>query len=208
MDFRIMRMPLGSYQTNCYIVFDNEKKAIIIDPGSQANEIIKAVKDHELEVIKILLTHAHPDHFGALKEVRDEFKVPAYIHEIDEEMLENRSVELGSMLGMKSESLKADIFVKDGDEIDFGNKKIKVIFTPGHTPGGVCYLLDNILFSGDTLFMGSIGRTDLPGGDYDTIVESLKKLTNLPEDTIVLPGHGPESNIAYEKVNNPFIRSI
>lgn len=208
MDFKILRMPLGSYQTNCYIIFNKENEAIIIDPGAQADDILKAVEERNLKVTKILLTHAHPDHFGALEEVRNALNVPAYIHHIDEEMLEKRSGELSSMLGIKSEPLTADKLLNDGDVIKFGDKDIKVIFTPGHTPGGVCYLIDNILFSGDTLFQGSIGRTDLPGGDYDVILNSLKNLIKLPDDTIVLPGHGPESQISFEKLNNPFIRTI
>ncbi len=208
MDFKIIRMPVGSYQANCYIVFNDENEAIIIDPGAQPFDILKAVEERNLKVSKILLTHAHPDHFGALKEVREKLNVPAYISTKDEVMLEDRSGNLGEMLGIKSETLKADVIFNENDYIDFGNKKIQVILTPGHTPGGACFLLDDILFTGDTLFSGSIGRTDLPGGDYDTIMESLRELMNLPADTIVLPGHGPETTIAQEKSNNPFIRSM
>lgn len=208
MDFKIIRMPVGSYQANCYIVFNDENEAIIIDPGAQPFDILKAVEERNLKVSKILLTHAHPDHFGALKEVREKLNVPAYISTKDEVMLEDRSGNLGEMLGIKSETLKADVIFNENDYIDFGNKKIQVILTPGHTPGGACFLLDDILFTGDTLFSGSIGRTDLPGGDYDTIMESLRELMNLPADTIVLPGHGPETTIAQEKINNPFIRSM
>ena len=208
MDFKIIRMPVGSYQANCYIVFNDENEAIIIDPGAQPFDILKAVEERNLKVSKILLTHAHPDHFGALKEVREKLNVPAYISTKDEVMLEDRSGNLGEMLGIKSETLKADVIFNENDYIDFGNKKIQVILTPGHTPGGACFLLDDILFTGDTLFSGSIGRTDLPGGDYDTIMESLRELMNLPADTVVLPGHGPETTIAQEKINNPFIRSM
>ena len=208
MDFKIMRIPVGSYQANCYIVFNKDKEAVVIDPGAHANLIIENINKNNLKVSKILLTHAHPDHFGALKEVRDYYKVPCYISENDEKMLEDRSGNLGSMLGLKSEPLRADILFKDGDLIEFGNKKIKVIMTPGHTPGGACFLLDNVLFTGDTLFYSSIGRTDLPGGDYDTIISSLMKLMKLPGDIIVLPGHGPETKIDFERENNPFINRL
>lgn len=206
MDFKILRLILGDYQVNCYIVFDEENNAVIIDPGAEASKIISAVKEHNLNVKYIILTHAHPDHFGALDEIRREFKVKAYLSEDDSEMLANRSSQINGMLGLKVSPLKADILVKDGDLIEFGDKNFKVIATPGHTPGGICLLLDNVLFSGDTLFYGSIGRTDLPGGDYDTIIKSLHKLMELDKDTIVLPGHGSETNIEFERANNPFLK--
>ncbi|SHH66732.1 Glyoxylase, beta-lactamase superfamily II [Anaerosphaera aminiphila DSM 21120] len=206
MDFKILRLILGDYQVNCYIVFDEENNAVIIDPGAEANKIIKAVKEHNLNVKYIILTHAHPDHFGALDEVRREFKVKAYLSEDDSEMLANRSSQINGMLGLDTPPLKADILVNDGDLIEFRDKNFKVIATPGHTPGGICLLLDNVLFSGDTLFYGSIGRTDLPGGDYDTIIKSLHKLMELDKDTIVLPGHGSETNIEFERANNPFLK--
>ncbi|RVU55263.1 MBL fold metallo-hydrolase [Anaerosphaera multitolerans] len=206
MDFKIIRLVLGDYQTNCYILFNENKEAIIIDPGAEAHKVINAVKENDLKVLSIIITHAHPDHFGALEKVRDEFKVKAYLSEDDSEMLAKRSGELNGMLGVKDEPLKADILVKDGDTIPFGNKELKVISTPGHTPGGICLLIDKVLFSGDTLFYGSIGRTDFPGGDYDTIIASLHKLMKLDKDIVVLPGHGPETSIEFERANNPFIR--
>ncbi|MGO3751300.1 MAG: MBL fold metallo-hydrolase [Peptoniphilaceae bacterium] len=208
MDLKIFRLALGSYQTNCYIIFNKNNKAVIIDPGAQAEDIIKAVENNKLIVDKIILTHAHPDHFGALEEVRDKFNVKAYLSAKDIDMLSKRSLELKSILGMDSKPIIADYILEDGDKIPFDDKEFKVIATPGHTPGGICLYIDNFLFSGDTLFNGSIGRTDLPGGDYDSIMLSLKNLMKLPDDTIVLPGHGPETSIGYEKLNNPFIRNI
>lgn len=208
MDLKIFRLALGSYQTNCYIIFNKNNKAVIIDPGAQAEDIIKAVENNKLIVDKIILTHAHPDHFGALEEVRHRFNVKAYLSAKDIDMLSKRSLELKSILGMDSKPIIADYIVEDGDRIPFDDKEFKVIATPGHTPGGICLYIDNFLFSGDTLFNGSIGRTDLPGGDYDSIMSSLKDLMKLPDDTIVLPGHGPETSIEYEKINNPFIRNI
>ena len=204
--FKILRLTLGSYATNCYILFSNEE-AIIIDPAAEAEKIIKAIEDNNLKPTKILLTHAHPDHFGALDEVRNHFGIEAYISKNDEEMLERRSKELNRMLGINS-YLKAEHYYSEGDIINFSGGDIRVLETPGHTPGGVCLLIDDILISGDTLFYGSIGRTDLPGGDYDTLMSSLKKLTNLNDNILVLPGHGQETQIGFEKIYNPFLQRL
>ena len=211
MDFKIICTPVGSYQANCYFLYNKNNEAIIIDPGAQAKNIIDFVKERNFKVSKILLTHAHPDHFGAMREVRKALDVPAYISEDDEKLMEERCqtvMESLLDLGIGMDDVKADILFKDGDEIEFGDKKIKVILTPGHTPGGACFLLDNVIFTGDTLFRGSIGRTDLPGGDTDKIMESLKILMDLPDDTVVLPGHGSETTIGFEKQINPFVQQI
>lgn len=211
MDFKIICTPVGSYQANCYFLYNKNNEAIIIDPGAQAKNIIDFVKERNFKVSKILLTHAHPDHFGAMREVRKALDVPAYISEDDEKLMEERCqtvMESLLDLGIGMDDVKADILFKDGDEIEFGDKKIKVILTPGHTPGGACFLLDNVIFTGDTLFRGSIGRTDLPGGDTDKIMESLKILMDLPYDTVVLPGHGSETTIGFEKQINPFVQQI
>lgn len=207
MKFKIMRLAVGSYQTNCYIIFDEDKKAIIVDPGAQAKDILNAVESEGLEVEKILLTHAHEDHIGALVEIKNALNVPVYMGEHEVSLLEEGLKNLNMLMNEKNEKFKVDHLVKDAEIIKFNDLEIKVIFTPGHTRGGVCYLIDNILFSGDTLFMGSIGRTDFPGGDYETIMDSLMNLMKLPNETIVLPGHGPETKVAFEKVNNPFIQT-
>ncbi|MBP2025195.1 MBL fold metallo-hydrolase [Peptoniphilus stercorisuis] len=207
MKFKIMRLAVGSYQTNCYIIFDEDKKAIIVDPGAQAKDILNAVESEGLKVEKILLTHAHEDHIGALVEIKNALNVPVYMGEHEVSLLEEGLKNLNMLMNEKNEKFKVDHLVKDAEIIKFNDLEIKVIFTPGHTRGGVCYLIDNILFSGDTLFMGSIGRTDFPGGDYETIMDSLMNLMKLPNETIVLPGHGPETKVAFEKVNNPFIQT-
>ena len=211
MDFKIICTPVGSYQANCYFLYNDKNEAIIIDPGAEAKNIVDFVKERGFRVSKILLTHAHPDHFGAMREVRKALNVPAYISEKDEVLMEDRcQTVMNSLLdlGVTMNDVKADVLFKDGDEIPFGDKKIKVILTPGHTPGGACFMIDNVLFTGDTLFRGSIGRTDLPGGDYSKIMDSLKKLMTLPDSTIVLPGHGGETTIGLEKQINPFVQQI
>lgn len=208
MDFKIIRLVLGAYQTNCYIIYNNDLNAVIIDPGAEADKIFKVVDEYNLKVDKIILTHAHPDHFGAIEEVRNKYNIKVYMCDKDRDMLENRSKELSSMLGIDSSGIKADIFLKEDDEIEFFDKKFKVIETPGHTPGGMCLLIDKVLIAGDTLFKGSIGRTDLPGGDFDVIMKSLEKLMKLDDDILVLPGHGPETTIEYERNFNPFINRL
>ena len=208
MDFKIIRLVLGAYQTNCYIIYNNDLNAVIIDPGAEADKIFKVIDEYNLKVDKIILTHAHPDHFGAIEEVRNKYNIKVYMCDKDRDMLENRSKELSSMLGIDSSGIKADIFLKEDDEIEFFDKKFKVIETPGHTPGGMCLLIDKVLIAGDTLFKGSIGRTDLPGGDFDVIMKSLEKLMKLDDDILVLPGHGPETTIEYERNFNPFINRL
>ena len=208
MDFKIIRLVLGAYQTNCYIIYNNDLNAVIIDPGAEADKIFKVIDEYNLKIDKIILTHAHPDHFGAIEEVRNKYNIKVYMCDKDRDMLENRSKELSSMLGIDSSGIKADIFLKEDDEIEFFDKKFKVIETPGHTPGGMCLLIDKVLIAGDTLFKGSIGRTDLPGGDFDVIMKSLEKLMKLDDDILVLPGHGPETTIEYERNFNPFINRL
>lgn len=205
-NFKILRMVLGSYATNCYVIF-SENDAVIIDPAANAQAIIDALNENNITPTKIFLTHAHPDHFGALDNIREQYGIEAYICEKDEKMLEERSKELKNMLG-KYESIKADKYYKSGDKILFENTFFEVIETPGHTPGGVCLKIDDILFSGDTLFLGSIGRTDLPGGNFDVILQSLDNLMKLDSNVIVLPGHGDSTAIGYEKIHNPFIRKL
>ncbi|WP_138159074.1 MBL fold metallo-hydrolase [Peptoniphilus catoniae] len=201
MNFKIIRLIVGSYQANCYVVFDEENRAIIIDPGAQSDYIRETIEHRDLKVDKIIVTHAHPDHFGAMEELSKYFKVKTYIGKHENEILKKRSSEIGK-------EVSADVLVRNGEEISFGENYFKVIKTPGHTPDGMCLLIDNILFSGDTLFRGSIGRTDFEGGDYKTMLNTLKNLMELPEDTLVLPGHGPETTIGDEKATNPFIKGI
>lgn len=202
----LMRMPLGALGTNCYVVGDKELgKAYIIDPATA--DVLESLEKHNLEPAAILLTHGHADHIGGVQEIINQYPVPVYIHDGDREYLTNADLNLSSNYGQNL-TVTGDIrSVKEGDTFDLGNIHLSVYETPGHTPGGVCYYMDGALvFVGDTLLRGSIGRTDFDGGDYDTLINAIKdKLYTLPEETVAYPGHGPETQIGYEKQYNPFV---
>ncbi|KHD38412.1 beta-lactamase [Clostridium acetobutylicum] len=198
---KISVIQAGAYMTNCYILVDEKSnESVVIDPGDAPQAILEAFKDTETNLKFVLLTHGHADHTAAVAELKKEYNVDVYMNKDDYKLIENGEY----MFGDKSEN--ATKYVDDGDELQFGELKIKCIKTPGHTPGGMCYLVDNYLFSGDTLFNSSIGRTDFPGGDFSTLINSIKsKLMKLDENIVVCPGHGEGTTIGYEKIHNPFI---
>lgn len=195
------RIPAGIYAANCYLGIDEEtKETAVIDPGGDADDIEKAIENLGCKVKYILLTHGHMDHVGGVLELSKTYNVPFALSEKDEKMAMVDEMLFGPF------HKKADIYLTDGMVLNLGNSEIKCIETPGHTPGGVCFLTDNMVFTGDTLFAGSIGRTDLSGGDMDTLISSIRvKLMGLLDDIIVFPGHGPESTIKREKLHNPFL---
>lgn len=203
----IRSLEVGPIMANCYILgCEDTKEAVVIDPGDEAGRILMTLAEGKLKVKYIINTHGHFDHVGANKDLKKATKAKLMIHADDEPML-SELVQHARAFGLNAEnSPPADINIADNDEIKFGNITLKVIHTPGHSMGGVCLLTDKVLISGDTLFAGSIGRTDLPGGDYDTLISSIKtKLLCLDEDTIVYTGHGPETSIGREKKINPFL---
>lgn len=208
MDKKIIRLTVGPLQENCYIVYNKENECVIIDPGYESQRIIDTIEKEELKPLYILLTHGHIDHIGAVKDLKDKYGISVYIHNKDKDMLEKPNKNSASLYGMSVNGAKADYFVKEGNDIKFSDDSFKVIETPGHTGGGVCYKLDNILFSGDTLFLGSIGRYDFPESSGLDLMNSLKKLTLLDKNTIVLPGHGPETSIEYELNYNPYLKRL
>ncbi|MDU5595773.1 MBL fold metallo-hydrolase, partial [Peptoniphilus rhinitidis] len=199
---------VGDLQENCFILFDENKDAFIVDPGDSSKNIINVIEKNNLSIKFILLTHGHFDHVGAVAALKEKYNVPIYLSEKDKNFLEKPEEVRASAFGIQIEPAKVDYFVKDKDEIKFSQDIIKVIETPGHTIGSVCYLFKNLLFSGDTLFNGSIGRTDFPESDHNLMMESLKKLKNLDDDIFVLSGHGPESQMNYEKNSNPYFRRL
>lgn len=193
-------IPAGVYAANCYIVMDDvTSEALVIDPGGDAPQLIEAIKKMNAKIKYIFLTHGHADHTEACLQLKSEFKAPICINSKDEEYIRKCEYMFGSFG-------KADILLNDSDNYYIGSMNVKCIETPGHTPGGMSFLVDDILFSGDTLFDRSIGRTDFTGGDFDTIIKSIKeKLLILPDDTIVYPGHGASTSIIKEKMMNPFL---
>ncbi|WP_297635748.1 MBL fold metallo-hydrolase [uncultured Clostridium sp.] len=190
----------GMYEENCYLLI-NEKtnSCAIVDPGDEFSKIEKEIEELKVTPKFILLTHAHFDHVGAVKELQDKYKIPFYMNENEDAYVKNDNTVFGNLE-------KADKFLCDGDVINLDDIEIKVIHTPGHTKGGVCYLGDRKLISGDTLFQGSVGRADFPGGDMNELIKSINlKLLNIGDDVEVYPGHGPKTTIGFEKKMNPFL---
>lgn len=200
----IKTIPLGEIKTNCYLV-SSQKAAIVIDPGFASEETESFLKANSDKEILILLTHAHFDHIGDALRLKEVASTKIAIGELDNPALSDASVNLSYMFGSQIKPFSADLLFKDGDEHRIGDLSFKVILTPGHTKGGVCYLFGDKLFSGDTLFFESVGRTDLPGGDFSVLKESVYRLFELDDKTAVFPGHGPETTIEHEKNHNPYV---
>lgn len=205
---KLKRFALGALWTNCYLVWDDGGDAFVVDPGGAAGEVVDFIRSNKLNLRWIFLTHGHGDHIGGLSDIRPLSENGAAIHEKDSACLTNAGKNLSSYIGESIELAAAERILQDGDILRVGTMEIKVIYTPGHTLGGISLLVSDsggkILFSGDTLFARSIGRTDLPGGSEDTLMESLKKLEHLPDDLRVFPGHGPDTTLGDEKKHNPY----
>ena len=200
-------LQVGSIEENCYILGDDEKNAAVEDPGDQADEIAGLAEQHGLTVRLILLTHGHFDHIGAVKELAARWGVPVYAGASEQQLLGSaRLNRAGFHFGDDSRfEITADRWLQDGETFSLDELDFEVIATPGHTAGGVCYRCGDLLFTGDTLFAGDIGRCDLYGGDYDAMLRSLDKLKALPGNPRVLPGHGPKSWLEDERTGNPYM---
>lgn len=205
---KIEHYVVGVVGTNCYfIVNEQTKECLIIDPGDNADALAQKIEAGGYVPQAILLTHGHFDHIMGVEGLRGRYDLAVYVHEADAEMLERPDLNCGMMIGT-SVSVKADKILRDGDKLALAGMNIEVLHTPGHTPGGVCYYFpkEEVVFSGDTLFCESVGRTDLPGGDMSALVRSVReKVLKLPDLTIVYPGHGEPTKISTEKQYNPFI---
>ena len=205
----ISRLVVGPLQVNCYVVSDERtNEAIVIDPGDDAEDILRLVSSKGLKVKYIVNTHAHFDHVGANKQLKESTGAELLIHQEDDKLLGNTAGQ-ARMFGMTAPSSpKADRYVKHGDVITVGAVSLTVLHTPGHSAGGICLAGDGVVFTGDALFAGSIGRTDLMGGDLMTLITSIRtNLMTLPDDTVVLTGHGPQSSIGEERRENPFLNA-
>lgn len=203
---------LGPVMTNAYLIYELEKgKGIVVDPGMEPERLISRIQELDLQIEAILLTHAHFDHIGGLEEVRQLHQAPVYIHEAETDWLtvpdKNGS---GLWPGFPRISCQpAEQVLKGGETLTMLGQTVHVFHTPGHSPGSVTYVWGDVIFSGDVLFRDSIGRTDLPGGDYSTLMNSIHThLMELPEETRVLSGHGPETTIGREQERNPFLTGM
>lgn len=205
---RVDRLQTGIYSVNCYVLHTEEGHAVIVDPGGDSDEIIDFVAKEDLNVVAILLTHGHGDHIGGVPELKEALGVPVMVHAGDDDMVKDSSINMSSAMAMGDVAFEPDKLMNHGDLIEVGSETLEVIHTPGHTKGGVCLLGEGILITGDTLFQGSIGRTDLYGGDLEMLMDSIIiKLMGLPDETLVYPGHGGHSTIGTEKKRNPFIQN-
>ena len=203
----VMRMfveafTVGYLSTNCYVVNSQlTKEAVIIDPGlddrSESLQILEYVDRERIKVKFIVNTHGHPDHVHGNALLREKYNVPVCVHRLDAAYVE-----------VKEKSTLPTVLLEDGFVLKFGDDSLSVMHTPGHTPGSICLLGEKLVFTGDTLFAGSIGRTDFPGGSYQQIQSSLQKLARLPDYFLVYPGHGPISMIGEEKRSNPFLNLL
>ncbi len=199
---------VGDFQVNCYILEPEQGKAIVIDPGDDTDQIADLLKDKGLTPIAYLMTHGHVDHITSLREIAEKFPAPIALHADDAAWAFGEESRIMPFLEVPSKPEEIAIDLKERREIADLGTPCEVIHTPGHTPGSVCFYFPrcSVVVTGDTLFAGSVGRTDLPGGNARTLAESLNKLKELPDDTQVLPGHGPASTIGNEKRTNYFMR--
>lgn len=206
---KIGKVVMGSVQTNCYFIYqENEKKIIVVDPADKGDYLYNAFTEAGFEVAAILLTHAHFDHIWGCNKLRELSGAQVFASEDEKELCESAKLNVSEDVG-RPYTVSVDWYLRDGEEVTIEGMKFKVIATPGHTQGSCCYYFenDNILVSGDTLFEGSVGRTDLPTGNGAVLSRSLKeRLMILPDETLVFPGHGNGTTIADEKKYNPFCR--
>ena len=200
----LKRLELGMWASNCYIVGDEtSKQGLVVDPGEEPDEIINTIKRLGLDIKIIVATHGHADHVGAIAEVKEATGAPVAIHSHDAGSLRG-----GGMFSWgRTRGSSADRLLEDGDSIDVNDLHFEVLHTPGHTSGGICLYGHEVVFTGDTLFYHSVGRTDIGGGTHEELIRSIyKKLLPLPDKTVVYPGHGPPSTIGAERHGNPFLR--
>lgn len=206
----IITLTLGALATNCYLAVSKSKGAVIIDPADDADAIRRRLESDKLTPKAILLTHGHYDHIMAAHALAEAYHTPVYVHINDKLKLSSRTENLHAYFCVDEpfEEIQRPCVLSDGDSVAVDELTFQVLHTPGHTRGSVCYLCGGVIFTGDTLFEGSVGRTDMPDGDYATLVQSLKKLSGLSGEYTLYPGHGNQTTLQSEKQNNIFMTDI
>jgi glyoxylase-like metal-dependent hydrolase (beta-lactamase superfamily II) len=210
MDMHVETIVVGEFQVNCYLLWSDSNDVIVVDPGGDADVILDSIAKRKLSVAAYLLTHGHMDHISALADVHDAYPAPVRIHGADLKWAFDTQNQMPPFYGVpRKPSVMAATF-EDGQELTDAGLTYRVILTPGHTPGSVCFHFKagGLLVTGDTLFAGGVGRTDLPGGNSRMLAASLKKLAAFPDETIIYPGHGPSSSIAAEKETNYYMQRL
>jgi hydroxyacylglutathione hydrolase len=209
---KIDRFILGAFQTNCYVLRPEEAAldCVVIDPGFDPEDLLGFIEQHPVNPVAVVITHGHADHIAGVAALRQAYpKIRVYVHRVDAGALTDSDANLSVLTGSVVETEPADVLLGDGDLIEEAGIRLKVLHTPGHTQGGICLYVESegVVFSGDTLFADSVGRTDFPGGDMDRLIEGIRiKLFTLPDKTAVYPGHGMRTTIGREKRANPFVR--
>lgn len=203
---KIEKMVEPYFGENMYVLIDDEtKKCAVVDPGGASDKILSYIKKNSLDLKYIILTHGHGDHIGAVNDIKSKVNTTVIAHNDEKELLNDNRKNLSYSMHCGPQELDADIYVHDKDKLELGNLKLSFIHTPGHTKGCMCIRVNDDMFTGDTLFAGSIGRTDLYSGDYKQIEKSLKKLAKFEDKVKIHPGHGPSSTLGIEKMSNPYM---
>lgn len=206
---KIDNIVVGALQVNCFIAYDEDSlDAIVVDPGDEAEKIISFLEEKKLKVSSIVCTHAHFDHVGAVRRLKEKTGAPVLLHKGDLDIY-MRADKQGKLWGFHIEQQpEPDTYIVEGDEIAVGRFRLKVLHTPGHSPGGICLSGDGVIFTGDTIFAGSVGRTDFPGGSLTELKRSFSRIIALPSETRIFSGHGPMTTVKDEREDNFFVYEL
>ncbi|MCL1971772.1 MAG: MBL fold metallo-hydrolase [Endomicrobia bacterium] len=204
---KVNKIISGCMEVNCYIVYDSDTmKAAIIDPGENGDKVINEIEKNGFKPEMLINTHGHYDHILSDEKIRAKYKIPLAAHKYEVQMLADPQYNASIFFGNSGSVKTPEIQLEDNQEVELSFAKFKVIHTPGHTKGGICLLFDGFIITGDTLFAGTIGRTDFPGGSFEEMMNSLEKIKHLPPLTIIYPGHGSITTLANELRHNPYLR--